>query len=72
MNDDIDYIVEEFKRYYPVDGMITISSVGEEDPKAPEHEHEMDCLWIGLHRKNKIKTPRMFRGFRIFTDIVSI
>ena len=68
---DIDYIVEEFKRNYPVEGIVDTSTVGDEDPKAPEHEQEMDCLWIGLHRKNKVKIPRMFRGFRIYTELVS-
>ena len=68
---NIEHIVKEFKKYYPVEGMIETSTIGIEDPQAPEHEHEMDCLWIGLHRQNKIKIPKMFRGFKIFTDMIS-
>jgi hypothetical protein len=70
MNDDIDLLIEEFRKYYPVDGMVVISTVGEEDPRAPEHEYEMDCLWVGLHRRNKIKLPKRFRGFKIFTEVI--
>jgi hypothetical protein len=71
MNDDIDHIVREFRKYYPVDGIISTSTVGEEDPKAPDHEQEMHCLWIGLHRNNKVKIPKRFRGFKIFSKLIS-
>lgn len=71
MNTDIEHITKEFKRYYPIEGMIEVSTIGEEDPQSPEHEHEMVCLLIGLHRKNKIKIPKMFRGFKIFSELVN-
>lgn len=67
---DIDELVEEFQEHYPVEGIVGISKVGLHDPKAPEHEHDMECIILYLHRKNKIKHPTMYRGFKIFAKIV--
>ena len=67
---DIYELVEEFQEHYPVEGIVGISKVGALDPKAPKHEHDMDCIMLYLHRKNKIKIPNMFRGFKIFSRIV--